>query len=235
MGWGGSYGTAFANQGILTIPVYIEAGTVAFLCYVIGIAIAFFGAAIMTIMFGFKDIPEDADVEKSPKDTAKIVSDVSSENKHSGSLIKMSSPLEGDLVPLSQVNDEVFSSGAMGEGFAVNPKKGEIIAPMNCTVSVINPTLHAIGLLFDNGVEMLVHIGINTVKLKGEHFKAHVKAGDTITKGTKIISFDISGIEAKGYDVTTSVIVTNSSQYQEISVLEGKKASTQVELLLIKE
>lgn len=235
MGWGGSYGTAFANQGILTIPVYIEAGTVAFLCYVIGIAIAFFGAAIMTIMFGFKDIPEDADVEKSPQDSAKIVSDVSNENKHSSSLIKMSSPLEGDLVPLSQVNDEVFSSRAMGQGFAVDPEKGEVIAPMDCTVSVINPTLHAIGLQFDNGVEMLIHIGINTVKLKGEHFKAHVEAGDKITKGTKIISFDRSSIEAKGYDVTTSVIVTNSSQYEDISVLESKKASTQVELLLIKE
>ncbi|MEH7495189.1 PTS sugar transporter subunit IIA, partial [Neobacillus niacini] len=229
MGWGGSYGTAFANQGILTIPVYIEAGTKAFLCYIIGIAIAFFGAAALTMVLGFKDIPEEENVDAAPKNTDKkvpvpIVSDAE---------VKIPSPIHGKVLPLSQVNDEVFSSGALGEGIAIYPVTGEVVAPMDCKVSILYPTLHAIGLQLENGVEMLIHIGLDTVELKGEGFKAHVKAGDEIKKGTKIVSFDIKAIEAKGYDLSTPIIITNSSQYQNVSFVENEKSTTHDELILI--
>ncbi|KAB2330355.1 beta-glucoside-specific PTS transporter subunit IIABC [Bacillus mesophilum] len=230
MGWGGSYGTAFANQGVLTIPVYIEAGTKAFLCYIIGIAIAFFGAAAMTMIFGFKDVPEEAEMDEAPKNTDKIVP---AAIKADGD-IGIPSPLQGKVLPLSQINDEVFASGALGEGIAIYPEIGEVVAPMDCKVSILYPTLHAIGLQFENGVEMLIHIGINTVELKGEGFKAHVQAGDEIKKGTKIVSFNIKEIEAKGYDLSTPIIITNSTQYQSVSFSENNLATPQGQLLLIK-
>ncbi|MEK4975259.1 beta-glucoside-specific PTS transporter subunit IIABC [Niallia sp. FSL R7-0648] len=226
MGWGGSYGTAFANQGILTIPVYIEAGTKAFLCYVIGIGIAFFGAAAMTMLFGFKDIPVEEE-EGSPKNKI-IPKPVNTDLE-----VNLPSPIQGHVIPISQVKDEVFSSGALGEGIAIYPEVGEVIAPMDCKVSILYPTLHAIGLQFENGVEMLIHIGLDTVELKGEGFEAHVKVGDVISKGSKIVSFDIKAIEAKGYDLTTPVIITNSSQFQSIAFVENEKATTHDELILI--
>ncbi len=230
MGWGGSYGTAFANQGVLTIPVYIEAGTKAFLCYIIGIAIAFFGAAAMTMLFGFKDIPEEGTVDETPKKTDRIVPDsVKTEAETS-----IPSPIQGSIIPLAQVKDEVFSSGALGEGIAIYPEVGEVVAPMNCKVSILYPTLHAIGLQLENGVEMLIHIGLNTVELKGEGFEAHVKAGDEISKGTKIVSFDIKAIEAKGYDLSTPLIITNSTQYQNVSFVENEKSTIHDELILLK-
>lgn len=222
MGWGGSYGTAFANQGFLTIPVYIEAGTKAFLCYIIGIAIAFFGAAAMTMLFGFKDIPEEEDAS----DEGLGDSEEEAPRTGTDTEVTIPSPVQGKLIPLSEVKDEVFSSGALGEGAAVYPTTGEVAAPADCKVSVLYPTLHAIGLQLENGAELLIHIGFNTVELNGEGFEAHVSAGDEIRKGTKIVSFNIEEIEAKGYDLTTPMVVTNSSQLQGVSIVESNTDRT---------
>ncbi|WP_080876101.1 beta-glucoside-specific PTS transporter subunit IIABC [Oceanobacillus timonensis] len=222
MGWGGSYGTAFANQGFLTIPVYIEAGTKAFLCYIIGIAIAFFGAAAMTMLFGFKDVPEEEDAtDEGLGDSKADVPNTMTDTKEN-----IPAPIQGKMMPLSDVQDEVFSSGALGEGIAVQPTVGEVVAPANCKVSVLYPTLHAIGLELENGVELLIHIGFDTAELNGKGFEAHVNAGDEISKGTKIVSFDIDEIKAKGYDLTTPIIITNSSQYPNVSIVESNKDGT---------
>ncbi|MEK5175589.1 beta-glucoside-specific PTS transporter subunit IIABC [Heyndrickxia sp. FSL W8-0496] len=231
MGWGGSYGTAFANQGVLTIPVYMEAGTKAFLCYLIGCAIAFFGACLMTVLLGFKDIPNE---EEDSKTSSNAVNEASTDSLIFDADIKIVSPIKGEVLPLSQVKDEVFSSGALGSGIAINPEVGEVVAPMDCTVSVLYPSLHAIGLQLDNGVEMLIHIGIDTVELNGEGFKAYVKVGDHITQGTKIVSFDIPAIKAKGYDLSTSIIVTNTPHYQTVSSVQKEQVSCEDDLLLIK-
>lgn len=203
MGWGGSYGTAFANQGILTIPVYAEAGTKAFICYLLGCAIAFFGSCFMTILFGFTDIPDEDNVSNntssaSPKDIN----------------VDILTPLTGKVIPLSEVKDEVFASGVMGKGVAIEPDKGVIIAPENCTISVLYPTLHVIGLLLDNGIELIIHIGIDTVHLQGKYFTPHVKIGQHIVKGHKIVSFDVEKIKQEGFDVTSSIIIVNSDQYR---------------------
>ncbi|WP_462412588.1 beta-glucoside-specific PTS transporter subunit IIABC [Neobacillus sp. Marseille-QA0830] len=232
MGWGGSYGTAFANQGVLTIPVYMEAGTKAFLCYLIGIAIAFFGACLLTVVLGFEDLPSEEGKQEKSKE--KSLAEASPALEALDADIKIPSPIKGEIMPLAQVRDEVFASGALGEGIAVYPETGEVVAPLDCTVSVLYPTLHAIGLQLDNGVEMLIHIGIDTVELSGDGFKAYVKAGDHIKQGTKIVSFDIQAIEAKGYDLTTSIIITNTAQYDIVSSVENEQASCEDDLLLIK-
>lgn len=222
MGWGGSYGNAFANQGVLTIPVYTEAGTKAFLCYLIGISFAFFGSCIMTMIVGFNDIPN----EEAPK----TIPTTSSTQLTSDTAIL--SPVAGEVIALDQVKDEAFASGAMGKGIAVYPKVGEIVAPEDCTVTALYPTLHAMGLKLDNGIELLIHIGIDTVNLQGQYFQSYVHAGQHITKGTKLVSFDIDKIQQQ-FDLTTSIIVVNSDQYKNIEYCQQAQVSEKDDLLFI--
>lgn len=222
MGWGGSYGNAFANQGVLTIPVYAEAGTKAFLCYLIGIGFAFFGSCIMTMIVGFNDIPNE--------EASKTVQTTSSTQLTSDTAIL--SPVAGEVIALDQVKDEAFASGAMGKGIAVYPKVGEIVAPEDCTVTALYPTLHAMGLKLDNGIELLIHIGIDTVNLQGQYFQSYVHAGQHITKGTKLVSFDIDKIQQQ-FDLTTSIIVVNSDQYKNIEYCQQAQVSEKDDLLFI--
>ena len=222
MGWGGSYGNAFANQGVLTIPVYAEAGTKAFLCYLIGIGFAFFGSCIMTMIVGFNDIPNE--------EASKTVQTTSSTQLTSDTAIV--SPVAGEVIALDQVKDEAFASGAMGKGIAVYPKVGEIVAPEDCTVTALYPTLHAMGIKLDNGIELLIHIGIDTVNLQGQYFQSYVHAGQHITKGTKLVSFDIDKIKQQ-FDLTTSIIVVNSDQYKHIEYCQQAQVSEKDDLLFI--
>ena len=222
MGWGGSYGNAFANQGVLTIPVYTEAGTKAFLCYLIGIGFAFFGSCIMTMIVGFNDIPnEEAPKTMPTTSSTQLTSDTA-----------IVSPVAGEVIALDQVKDEAFASGAMGKGIAVYPKVGEIVAPEDCTVTALYPTLHAMGLKLDNGIELLIHIGIDTVNLQGQYFQSYVHAGQHITKGTKLVSFDINKIQQQ-FDLTTSIIVVNSDQYKHIEYCQQAQVSEKDDLLFI--
>lgn len=225
MGWGGSYGTAFANQGILTIPVYAEAGTKAFTCYLIGIAIAFFGSAILTYIVGFEDIPNEK-----PEKKENVIKGIA---RSGDADIIIASPVEGRVIPLSQVKDNVFSSNAMGKGIAVVPSLGEVVAPADCTVSVLYPTLHAIGLKLDSGAEVLIHIGMDTVNMKGDGFAKFTEMGSKITKGTKIVTFDIDKIEEAGYDPTVVVIISNTENYTEVVGTKNKKTALLEDLITV--
>lgn len=233
MGWGGSYGNAFANQGVLTIPVYAEAGTKAFVCYLLGCLIAFGGACIMTVVLGFKDLPEENAKKVQETLTDAVKEAINDDLVFEDSDLVVDSPVEGRTISLADVPDEVFASGAMGKGIAVYPSKGEIVAPMDATVSVLYPTMHAIGLTLDNGVEMLIHIGIDTVNLDGKFFEKHVNVGEHLTKGQRIVSFDMQGIEAAGYDLTTSVIITNSNNYVAIGSTKDNHIETNSNLLFL--
>ena len=233
MGWGGSYGNAFANQGVLTIPVYAEAGTKAFVCYLLGCLIAFGGACIMTVVLGFKDLPEENAKKVQETLTDAVKEAINDDLVFEDSDLVVDSPVEGRTISLADVPDEVFASGAMGKGIAVYPSKGEIVAPMDAKVSVLYPTMHAIGLTLDNGVEMLIHIGIDTVNLDGKFFENHVNVGEHLTKGQRIVSFDMQGIEAAGYDLTTSVIITNSNNYVAIGSTKDNHIETNSNLLFL--
>ncbi|EGO8403026.1 PTS beta-glucoside transporter subunit EIIBCA [Enterococcus faecalis] len=211
MGWGGSYGTAFANQGLLTIPVYAEAGTKAFICYLLGCGIAFFGAFLLTIFLGFNDLPlDDSRQEPVLKTEATTVKEKQ----------RIQAPLQGQLVSLDQINDEVFASQQMGKTLAIYPIEEQIVSPGNGQVTALYPTHHAIGLKLDNGAEILLHIGINTVELKGQGFETFVKVGERVRLGQKLLSFDKQIIQAAGYDPTVLVIVTNTA---EMAIIETTK------------
>lgn len=134
---------------------------------------------------------------------------------------EISSPVKGELLPLSQSDDEAFASQAMGKGFVVKPSEGKVYAPVDGKVVSLFSTKHAIGILGDNGAEILIHIGIDTVDLKGIYFTAHVKQGQKVTKGQLLIEFDRSKITASGYNDEVMVIITNTNSYQNVELLDS--------------
>lgn len=121
---------------------------------------------------------------------------------------------------MSEVKDDTFASEVLGKGMAVIPTKGEVKAPCDATVSMIFDTKHAIGLSTDDGVELLIHIGLNTVELEGRYYTVHVNEGDKVTRGQMLITFDMDKIKEAGYDVTTPIIVTNSDDFTSVKQLK---------------
>lgn len=138
----------------------------------------------------------------------------------------IASPLNGDILPLNQVPDEVFASGAMGKGIAINPSEGAVYAPTNGTVSLVFATKHAIGFQTENGAELLIHVGMDTVSLEGKGFNALVEVGDTVEAGQKLLEFDIDDIKASGLPTITPIIVTNTDVYEDILVSQEKTVKT---------
>ncbi|HAP4750656.1 beta-glucoside-specific PTS transporter subunit IIABC [Enterococcus faecalis] len=226
MGWGGSYGTAFANQGLLTIPVYAEAGTKAFICYLLGCGIAFFGAFLLTIFLGFNDLPLDDSRQESSLKTETETGTVKEKQR-------IQAPVQGQLVSLDQINDEVFASQQMGKTLAIYPIEEQIVSPENGQVTALYPTHHAIGLKLDNGAEILLHIGINTVELKGRGFETFVKVGERVRLGQKLLSFDKQIIQAAGYDPTVLVIVTNTAEMAIIETTKQTEITPQTNLFFM--
>lgn len=121
---------------------------------------------------------------------------------------------------MSEVKDDTFASEVLGKGMAVIPTKGEVKAPCDATVSMIFDTKHAIGLSTDDGVELLIHIGLNTVELEGRYYTVHVNEGDKVTRGQMLITFDMDKIKEAGYDMTTPIIVTNSDDFTSVKQLK---------------
>ena len=226
MGWGGSYGTAFANQGLLTIPVYAEAGTKAFICYLLGCGIAFFGAFLLTIFLGFNDLPLDDSRQESSLKTETETGTVKEKQR-------IQAPVQGQLVSLDQINDEVFASQQMGKTLAIYPTEEQIVSPGNGQVTALYSTHHAIGLKLDNGAEILLHIGINTVELKGRGFETFVKVGERVRLGQKLLSFDKQIIQAAGYDPTVLVIVTNTAEMAIIETTKQTEITPQTNLFFM--
>lgn len=147
---------------------------------------------------------------------------------------KIYSPLNGQIMNLSDVEDEAFKSGALGDGIAIIPSEGKVYAPVNGTISVIFPTKHAIGITSENGSEILIHIGFNTVSLEGKYFTAYKKQGDTIKQGYLILEFDKEEIEKEGYSTVTPVIITNTNDFSSIDKTTSKSILYNETLLELK-
>lgn len=181
---------------ILSLPTYLGKG---FGVSVIGDVVAFVLGVGLTLAFGGINAPAKNQA------AAEVVAD------HAETL---AAPVKGTLVTLSDVPDEVFASGTMGQGIAIEPEENVVKSPVAGTVSLVYPTGHAIGITSDKGAEILIHIGIDTVNLKGKHFKALIEQGQKVTVGTPLVEFDYQAIQAAGYAPTVMMIVTNSDQYQ---------------------
>jgi PTS system beta-glucosides-specific IIC component len=146
----------------------------------------------------------------------------------------VTSPVQGNMMPLETAKDQAFAQGALGKGVVIHPTVGEVVAPFDGTVMTMFPTKHAIGLISDNGLELLIHIGLDTVQLDGKYFDAHVEQGAKVKRGDKLVSFDIKAIEEAGFSVETPVIVTNSADYLDIIETDHKESiSSSDELLTV--
>lgn len=189
---------------------------------VVSTLIAVVGAFILVQFVGFDDPSEEEnsqdESEISASDPAESLPD-SGRKAEEGE--EIASPLKGTLVPLSEINDTVFSSGAMGPGIAVLPAEGKVYAPADGTVSMLFDTLHAIGFVTKKGTEILIHVGMDTVKLDGKYFTAHTESGAEVKKGDLLLEFDMEKIKEEGYELSTPVIVTNSDEAGDVRVSEA--------------
>ena len=136
-----------------------------------------------------------------------------------GTVMEITAPVKGKVINLEDVKDEVFSSGMLGKGFAVEPKEGKVFAPVDGVIDNITETKHAIGIVADDDANILIHVGLDTVKLGGRGFDVKVEEGAKIKKGDLLMTFDLSAIKKSGYKVTTPVVVCNSDEFQAVEVI----------------
>lgn len=146
----------------------------------------------------------------------------------------LGSPAKGKAVDLKEVNDPTFNSGMLGQGVAVIPSEGKIYAPADGEIAMVFDTLHAVSLNASNGAEILVHVGLDTVSLKGKGFKAHVQAGDKVKKGDLMLEADLEFLKSEGFDIITPVLVCNTDDYASVEALSGKDVEPGDDVVRIK-
>lgn len=134
----------------------------------------------------------------------------------------LGAPIEGEAVPSAEVSDPTFGEEMLGKGMAIKPSVGKVYAPVNGTVTMVFDTKHALSITSDQGAEILIHIGLDTVSLKGEHFTSHVNGDDKVKKGDLLLEFDMDAIKAAGFDLISPVIICNSDDYKDIKRFTGK-------------
>lgn len=200
----------FGGMGVFVLPAFIQPGSGldmtfwgAIIAMIAGFAVAF----VLTYLFG------GINQEKSSKETNDITTasrEVAATKVQNEEVV---SPLNGEVIALSEVKDAAFSSGALGHGVAIEPSEGKLVAPVAGTVSALFPTKHAIGITTDAGADLLIHIGMDTVQLEGKFFTAHVSQGDYVKPGQLLIEFDMEQIKEAGKPLTTPIVVTNHKEF----------------------
>ncbi|WP_348922425.1 beta-glucoside-specific PTS transporter subunit IIABC [Enterococcus rotai] len=205
----------FGLISLLSLPGFIPQDTKdtsGLIAAVIGTAIAFVIAFVLTFILKFEDKPE-AGSETATKGNN---SNLATQHGNKNDKIVLTSPITGTIVPLDKVEDQVFSSGALGKGIAIEPTLGELYAPANGEITTLFPTGHAVGITTEEGAEVLMHIGMDTVEMDGDGFEILVKQGDKVKQGDLLVKFDIEKIKAAGHPVVTPVVVTNSGDYLDV-------------------
>lgn len=220
----GFFGLVNANANAIALPGILSLSTYnadRYIYIIIGVVAAFVLGCVFTLIAGVDDfvMGEDKKVE------AKEETVVSNE----GIIVK--SPVEGTVKDLAEVNDNVFAEGLMGKGIAIEPKVGKVVAPFDGIVEAIFKTNHAIGLKSKDGAEVLIHIGLDTVNLEGNHFKSHIEKGQAIKAGDLLVEFDIDAIKKEGYDVITPVIITNSDNFKDVMAVKNGEVTNKDDLL----
>lgn len=228
IGMMGTKGYIIGGLGIFAIPSYISPAGIdsGFYGAVIGILVSFVLGFLLMFFGGFKD-DEVKEAKKEDNTSGAAKGEV---------LVKQEtvmSPLKGEVKSLSEVTDEAFSTGALGKGIAIEPSEGKVVSPVDGVLTSLFSSGHAIGITSDHGVEVLIHVGKDTVKLKGKHFYPKVKQGDAVKKGESLMEFDMEAIKEAGYVLTTPVIVANTTNYLDVIETEKKAIEYQEDLLTV--
>ena len=227
LGFCGSQIYSVGGMGIFVIPTFIGPN---------GFDMGFYGiliASVVGLVLGFlamlfvKLDPNDMEDNSSNKDNSQNIQNKSVKQE------VISSPLKGKLTELKNVEDEAFACGALGKGIAIMPTEGKVVAPVDGVLTTFFPTGHAMGITTNNGAEILIHVGMDTVKLEGKYFTLKAKQGDTIKKGQTLLEFDINAIEKEGYSLVTPVIITNSDNYLDIVESDKKEIDFKEDLLTV--
>jgi beta-glucoside PTS system EIICBA component len=218
-GYSGSATMGYIIPGLLTLPAYFGKG---FGGLLIAITTAYLLAVVLSFII-FKDPSEN----KAENIDTNLEEDKSIKKKKEISIEEcmgveiLTSPMKGEIKDLSEVADKVFAEKALGDGVAIVPSEGKLVSPVDGVVSVVFPTGHAVAVTSNNGVEILMHIGFNTVSLDGKYFKVMIAQGKAVKKGDLLVEFNIDKIKEEGFDITTPIVITNSSEYS--NIVEVKK------------
>ncbi len=225
---GGAFGALFASitglgatgtgvTGIFGILLCMSMPVKYILMFAISACVAF----ILTWIFGYKD-EDPAEKTAAPADAAEKPAETKTVKTDENAIY---SPIKGNVISRESIPDETFASGVLGDGVGIEPETGEVYAPYDGVVSSVTETRHAVGITGPNDMEILIHVGIDTVKMNGEGFKLFVNEGDKVVMGQKIMTFDISKIKAAGYSTTTAVLLTNSDDYSQFNVVKTGKVN----------
>lgn len=216
-----------AGLGVFSIPAYIDPSGVdtrSLWMYLINIAVALLSGFVLTMFTKVPKLYEDEvdvattnGVALNDTSNTSLIDETTTDDGLAAQEI-IASPITGQAMPLSEAPDEVFASGAMGKGIAVEPTEGVVYAPVNATVTTIFPTGHAIGLTTENGAEILIHIGLDTVNLDGKGFEKLVENNQQVEAGQELVRFDIDLIKEAGYETVTPIVVTNTGNYSDVLV-----------------
>ncbi len=230
---GGAIGGAFRAvswgynmPGIATLPAYFKAGHMTqFIGLLISIAVAFVLGTVLTMIVGFEDSASDNKSDNVSADNENRTNSVAtntSDNAASAGTALLA-PVSGNVIPVNEVKDEAFASEAMGKGVGIQPEDGKVYAPFDGNIDAVFPTGHLVGMSDATGTEILIHIGVDTVKLEGRGFDLKVKQGDKVRKGDLLVEFDKELLEKEGYDTTVMFIVSDPSK--NVKVHEGRKTA----------
>lgn len=224
----GTKGYVMAGLGVFQVPSFIhpeEGLNGAFFGAIIALVVGSVLAFVLTYFFG--------GINKNEDTGAGSTQPVAVKGAQNGKDQVIGSPFNGTVKKLADIDDTAFASGALGQGVAIEPAEGKVVAPVSGTISVLFPTNHAIGITSDDGAEILIHVGMDTVQLDGKHFTAHTEQGSHVEKGQLLIEFDGQAIKEAGYPLTTPVVVTNQDQF-EISTINEQEVKAQDILIELK-
>lgn len=217
------YRYATGASGLPAIPLYIGENIWNLFNILIALVIAVTITGVLTYIVSFKYEKSAVSSESQPQ-----LNDIATDEI-------IHNPVKGRVIPLSQVDDEVFASETLGPGIAVEPSEGRVVAPFDCTVVSLLPSKHAVCLESDNGTELLIHVGIDTVSLNGKYFEAYVEEGQRVRSGEQLLAFDMDAIKAAGFSLQTPIILTNVEAKQTINYpsYEGNSLEINEQLLLL--
>lgn len=225
---GGALGTTlgvelqtYSFYSLLSIPAFAPISM-----HVLSISISFLIAFALTYFLGYEN-KETLNDKKTSESSTSVRQNEKDDLKEI-----IYTPIKGKRIALSDIKDDVFSSGTMGKGIAVEPEEGIVTSPVDGVVTTVFPTGHAIGITSNNGTEILIHIGMDTVRLEGRYFNPVVKTGESVTVGETLVEFDIDKIKETGFELTTPIIITNTNDY--LDVIPNTLDDTQEVMTLLK-